>query len=101
MPALSASEWGDHSRSERLKPPDNATVIIILPARLVPDASSLSRSGLVEMSSIDLFTHLDQQPASGGPDPNTNADVLQSAGEAFAMDGAAVLPCAVGTLGLG
>ena len=42
MPALSASEWGDHSRSERLKPPDNATVIIIiiiLPALLVPDAS--------------------------------------------------------------
>ena len=28
------------------------------------------------MSSIDLFTHLDQQPASGVPiDPNTNADV--------------------------
>ena len=105
MPALSASEWGDHSRSERLKPPDNATVIIILPALLVPDASSLSRSGLVEMSSIDLFrilTHLDQQQLPGVPiDPNTNADVLQSAGEAFAMDGAAVLPCAVGTLGLG
>ena len=57
------------------------------------------------MSSIDLFTHLDQQPASGGPDRSEHKCrrriLLQSAGEAFAMDGAAVLPCAVGTLGLG
>lgn len=118
MPALSASEWGDHSRSERLKPPDNATVIIIiiLPALLVPDASlqpPRSRSGPVEMSSIDLpprsrkiitlhtCSHHDGSAAGVPIDPNTNADVLQSAGEAFAMDGAAVLPCAVGTLGLG
>ena len=65
------------------------------------------------MSSIDLHEHIsnqhgNQQPSIPLPidlaswiDPNTNADVLQSAGEAFAMDGAAVLPCAVGTLGLG